>query len=147
MYHLYSYINDIEILSSELTVSKDCNHLLSERIAQLERNTVSNAQYHLCEFLKINPVPASIGDNLESGICKASCPTDHEVKPDDLPACHHLKKQGTVIVKFKWRKQKHSIFINRKKPHNKSGVLTQLNFLWSALPFGKHVSWEPSIIL
>ena len=35
-----------EILSSELTVSKNCNRLLSERIVQLERNAVNNAQYH-----------------------------------------------------------------------------------------------------
>ena len=32
--------------SSELTVSKNCNRLLSERIVQLERNAVNNAQYH-----------------------------------------------------------------------------------------------------
>ena len=35
-----------EILSSELAVSKNCNRLLSERIVQLERNTVNTAQYH-----------------------------------------------------------------------------------------------------
>ena len=54
--------------------------------------------------------------------------TSHEVKPDDLQACHCLKKEYTVIVKFKCRKQKHSILINRKNLHNKSDVLTQLNF-------------------
>ena len=31
-----------EILSSELAVSKNCNRLLSERIVQIERNTVNN---------------------------------------------------------------------------------------------------------
>ena len=35
-----------EILSSELAVSKNCNRLLSERIIQLEKNAVNNAQYH-----------------------------------------------------------------------------------------------------
>ena len=35
-----------EILSSELPVSTNCNHLLSRRITQLERNAVNNAQYH-----------------------------------------------------------------------------------------------------
>ena len=60
---LTSCFNDFlrlyEILSSELTVSKNCNHLLGERIVQLEKNAVNNAQYHSCESLEINPVPAS----------------------------------------------------------------------------------------
>ena len=36
------FLRQYEILSSELTVSKICNHLLSERIVQLERNAVKN---------------------------------------------------------------------------------------------------------
>ena len=52
----------------------------------------------------------------------------HEVKPDNLQACHRLKKKETMIVKFKRRKQKHSILINRNNLCNKSDVLTQLNF-------------------
>ena len=61
-----------EILSSELAVSKNCNRLLSERIIQLERNAVSNAQYHRRESIEINPVPASISnEELEVNVCKA----------------------------------------------------------------------------
>ena len=51
-----------EVLSSELAVSKNCNRLLSERIIQLERNAVDNAQYHRRESIEVSPVPASIGD-------------------------------------------------------------------------------------
>ena len=54
--------------------------------------------------------------------------TGHEVKPDDLQACHRLKKKGTVIVKFKCRKQRRSILTNRKNLRNKSNGLTRLNF-------------------
>ena len=50
------------------------------------------------------------------------------MKPDDLQACHHMKKKDTVIVKFKCRKRKCSILINRKYLQNKSDVLTQQNF-------------------
>ena len=83
-----------EILSSELTISKNCNRLLGERIVQLERNAVNNAQYNRRESLEINPVPASIGDDvLESSVCTALSLTGHEVKPDDLQACHCLKKR------------------------------------------------------
>ena len=61
-----------EMLSSELAVSKNCNRLLSEWIVQIERNTVNNAQYHWCESIEINPVPASISnEELEDNICKA----------------------------------------------------------------------------
>ena len=95
---LTSRFNDFlrwyEILNSELTVSKNCNRLLTERIVQLERNAVSNAQYHRRESLEINPVPASIGDDvLESSVCRALFLTGHELKPDDLQACHRLKKR------------------------------------------------------
>ena len=82
-----------EVLSSELAVSKNCNRLLSERIIQLERNAVSNTQYHRRKWIEVSPVPASIGDEeLEDSICKALSLTDHEVIPDDLQACHRLKK-------------------------------------------------------
>ena len=37
------------------------------------------------------------------------------------------KRKNTVIVKFKCRKQKRSILINRKNLRNKSDVLTELN--------------------
>ena len=102
---------------------------MSERTVQLESNAINNAQYHHCESLEVNPVPTSIGDDvLESSACKALSQTGHEVKPDDLQACHCLSKKDTVIVKFKCRKQKRNILINRKNLHNKSDVLTQLNF-------------------
>ena len=95
-----------EILSSELAVSKHCNRLLSERIVQLERNAVNNAQYHQGESIEINPVPASISnEELEDNVCKALSLslslTGHEVIRDDLQACHRLKKKEIVIVKFK----------------------------------------------
>ena len=123
------FLRQYEIFSSELTVSKNCNWLLCERIVQLERNGVNNAQYHRCESLEINPVPATIGDDvLEGSICRALSLTGHQMKPDDLQTCHHLKKKDTMIVKFKCRKQKRSILINRKSLRNKSDDLTELNF-------------------
>ena len=123
------FLRRYEILSSELTISKNCNRLLSERIVQLERNAVNNAQCHRPESLEINLVPATIGDDvLESSVCRALSLTSHEVKPDDLQVCHRMKKKNTVIVQFKCGKQKHSILNSRKNLCNKSDVLTQLNF-------------------
>ena len=76
-----------EILSSELSVSKNYICLLSERIIQLERNAVNNAQYHRRESIEVSPVPASVSDEeLEDNICKALSLTGHEVIPDDRPS-------------------------------------------------------------
>ena len=123
------FLSWYRILSSELTVGKNCNRFLSERIVQLERSAVNNAHNHCHESLEINPVSASICDGvLESSVCKTWSLTGHEVKPDDLQACHRLKKKYTVIVNFKCRKQKRSILINRKNLRNKPDVLTQLSF-------------------
>ena len=79
--------------------------------------------------MEINPVPASTDDDvLKSSVCKALSLTIHEVKPNDLQACHHFKKKDTVIITFKCKKQRRSILINRKNLRNKSAGLIQLNF-------------------
>ena len=76
-----------------------------------------------------NPVPLSISDEeLEMNICKALSLTGHEFKPDDLQACHRLKKKDSVIVKFKCRKLKRRVLVNRRNLRNKSEDLRQLKF-------------------
>ena len=118
-----------EVVSSDLAITKNCNRLLTERVVQLERNAVTNAQYHRRESVEVNPVPPSISDEeLELNICKALSLTGHEVKPDDLQACHRLKEKESVIVKFKCRKLKRRVLINRKNLRNKSEDLRQLKF-------------------
>ena len=42
---------------SDLVVTKKCNSLLYSHIVQLEKNAVSNAQYHRRETLELNTVP------------------------------------------------------------------------------------------
>ena len=46
-----------EALHSEFKITQNCNSLFLERVYQLERNAVSNSQYHRRETLEINPVP------------------------------------------------------------------------------------------
>ena len=89
-----NFFRTFEILSSELAVSRNCNCLLSETNIQLERNAVNSAQYHQLKLIEINPAPASISDEkLEDNICKALSLTGHQVIPDELQACHRLKKR------------------------------------------------------
>ena len=110
-----------EKLKSDLLITNNCNTLLHQRIIQLERSAVNNAQYPRRESLEVNPVPLDIGDNvLEETVCRAISLTRNEVTPDDLHACRGLKNKGRVILKFKDRKLKRSIEINRKVLQQKS---------------------------
>ena len=118
-----------EMVNSNLSITRRCNDLLLERITQLERNNLNNAQYNRTETLEINPVPSDIADDvLEQSVCQALSLTGTSVEPDDLQTCHRIRKKGRVIIKFKCRKQKHRVLLNRKTLQNKSLDLTQLKF-------------------
>ena len=118
-----------EELKSDLLITKNSNTLLHQQIIQLERIAVNNSQYHQRESLQLNPVPLNIWDNaLEETVCRAISLTGQEVTPDDLRACHRLKNKDRVILKFKDRKLKHSVQINRKVLQQKSLELSQLKF-------------------
>ena len=60
--HFDDFLRRYGVLSPGLAVSKNCNCLLTDRIVQLERNVMRNAQYPRCESLEINPV--SFGDDV-----------------------------------------------------------------------------------
>ena len=123
------FLRRFEVVSSDLAITRNCNRLLTERVFQLERNAVTNAQYHERELLEGNPIPPSVSDEeLELNICEALSLTGHEVKPNELQACHRLKKKESVIVKFKCRKLKRKVLVNRKNLRNKSEDLRQLKF-------------------
>ena len=54
--------------------------------------------------------------------------TEISVEPEDLHACHNMRKKDWVIIKFKYKKQKHQVLSNRETLQNKSLDLTQLKF-------------------
>ena len=118
-----------------------CSHLLKKslmenfifcavlltRIIKLERNAVTNSQYSRKEKIELNHVPTDITENvLEENICKAFPLTGVNVIPNDLAACHRIKRSDKVTVKFKYCKQKNSIMYKRKNLGNKSQELTNL---------------------
>ena len=110
---------------SELQECKSYNSHLLTRIIQLERNAVTNSQYSRRETIELNPVPAEIHEDvLEDSICKALSLTGVNVVPEDLQACHRMKRSDKVIVKFKCRKQKQSLMYKRKNLGTKSQELT-----------------------
>ena len=72
------FLRRFEVVSSDLAITKNYNRLLTERVVQLERNAVTNAQYHRRESVEVNLVPPSISDEeLELNICKALSLTGH----------------------------------------------------------------------
>ena len=114
---------------SELEVSKNCSSLLRERIIQLERNTLNISQYLRREMIELNPVPNDIDDNLlEEHVCKALSLVSSHVIPNNLQACHRMKRKDRVIVIFSNRKLQHKILLNKKNLKNKSQELTNLKF-------------------
>ena len=123
------FLRRFEVVSSDLAITRNCNRLLTKRVFQLESNAVTKSQYHWWESVEVNPLPKWISDEqFEPNICKALSLIGHEVKPNDLQACHRLKKKEWLIVKFKFRKIKQKVLVNRKNLRNKSEDLRQLKF-------------------
>lgn len=92
-----------EILSSELTVTKHCNRLLSEWIVQLERNAYNNAA----------------DEDLEVSMYKALFHWSWgQTRQSPSMDCFRLWLLTviieTVIINFNCRKQKWRILIDRK---------------------------------
>ena len=54
------FLRRFEVVSSDFAITKNCNRLLTERVVQLERNAVTNAQYHWRESVEVNTVPPSV---------------------------------------------------------------------------------------
>ena len=110
------FLSKYDKVNSELQQCKKFNSHLLTRIIQLERNAVTNSQYSRRETIELNPVPADITEDvLEQNVCKALSLTGVHVVPNDLRACHRMKRSDNVIVKFKCRKEKKSIMYKRKK--------------------------------
>ena len=101
---LHDCFNDFqakyEMVNSNLSIWRR-NELLRERITQLERNNLNNAQYSRRDILKINPVPSDIADDvLKQSVCQALSLTGISVELDDLQACHCMRKKDRVVIKL-----------------------------------------------
>ena len=87
------FVSKHDKIYSELQISRNCNNHPIQRIIQLERNAVTNFQYHRRETIEINPVPESLEDDiLEGNVCKALSLTGVNVTPEQLHPFHRLKK-------------------------------------------------------
>ena len=128
------FTSNYDNVYSELQQCKSFNSHLLIRFIRLERNAITNSQYSRRETTKLNPVPAEINEDvLKESICN--------VVPEDSQACDRIKRSDRVIVKFKCRKQKHSLMYKRKNLGLKSQELKNSKFS-GRLFVGESVSHE-----
>lgn len=79
---------------SELQQCKSFTSHLLTKIISMERNNVTNSQYSGRKAIKMNPVPADIHEDLLEEKCLQNIIslTGVNVVPNDLPACHLMKR-------------------------------------------------------
>ena len=123
------YKSKYDKVDSELQQCKKINSHFLTRVIQLECNTVASSEYSRRETIELNLAPADITeDALEENVCKALSLTGVNVVPNDLHACHQMKRSDRVIVKFKCCKQKNSVMYKCKILGNNSQELCNLKF-------------------
>ena len=99
--------NDFKKIESELSVSKNVNSKLHERVVALEIQCWGNSQYSRREGLEITGVPDIISnDDLEETTIKVLDKLDVATDPSNIEDCHWLKSNGSkkVIMEFARRK-------------------------------------------
>ena len=110
--------NDFKKIESELSVSKNVNSKLHERVAALERQCWGNSQYSRRECLEITGIPDSISnDDLEETTINILDKLDVAIDPSNIEDCHWLKSNGPkkVIIKFARRKDANLIRKNKNQ--------------------------------
>ena len=101
-----------------MSVSKNVNSKLHERVVALERQCWGNSQYSRRECLEIIGISDSISnDDLEETIIKIFDKLDVAINPSNIEDCHWLKSNGPkkVIIKFARRKDANLIRKNKNK--------------------------------
>ena len=101
-----SLSDTITKLSSELSITKNVNTILSSRLVTLERQCGANAQYSRRECLDFVSIPREVsGEALEETVLNIFDKLGCSISPDHIESCHRIsKKSDTVIVKFSRRK-------------------------------------------
>ena len=92
-------------LESELAISKNDNSRLVTQLELVERKCASNEQYSRRECVEVIGIPSTTTDEkLENEVVSILNDIDVNISSDSLQACHRLKRNNRVIIKFKNRK-------------------------------------------
>ena len=94
MDQIRKFNENFEKLQSELTVAKQMNSVLSERLISMDLQSCTNAQYSRRDCLELMGIPGSVsdGDLVEKVLKifeKVSCP----VEGNNIEACHRVQKK------------------------------------------------------
>ena len=103
-------------MESNLTISRNVNVKLMERLVVTERKCWANEQYSRRGCLKISGIPESVSDEaLEDKIQGVLRAIDVKVDTENIESCHRLKgkdSKGRVILKLSKRKDTEKIKLN-----------------------------------
>ena len=105
----------LEKLQGELSISRNCNELLLDRVESLERRCSANEQYSRKECSEAHGIPLSVKDtDLESKIIQVLSKINVEIETNNIEACHRLGGKGRSIVKFSRRKDVKRVMAAKK---------------------------------
>ena len=102
-------------LESQLLITKNVNSLLQERVIDLERQCWANAQYSRRECLEVSGIPNTIKqDELENKVLTIFKKVGCDIKNENIEACHRVRRQNNVIIKFSKRKDCQQVYSVKK---------------------------------
>ena len=114
-------------VEADVAIVKNVNEKLVNQLIETKRQCWANARYSRRECLEIVGIPTSISnDSLETNISKVFDKLGMHVEGKDIQACHRLKDNHQVIIKFSNRKD--SLQVLRVKKDLKSLDPTELDF-------------------
>ena len=92
-------------LEADVTIVRNVNNKLVERVVSTERQCWENAQYSRRDTLEVVGIPMPVRDNvLEQKVCDVIQEIGVDICDRDIQACHRLKDIDRTIVKFTNRK-------------------------------------------
>ena len=94
MDQICKFNENFEKLRSELTVAKQVDSVLCERIVSMERQCWANAHYSRRECLELVGVPRSVSDgDLEETVLKIFEKVGCTIEGNNIETCHRISKK------------------------------------------------------
>ena len=104
-------------MDSELAITKQVNVVLKESVHSLQKRINEMDQYTRRDNIEVSGVPENVS-NLEEKAIELFKKIDVKVSPQDIVACHPLKRKGTIIIRFLNRKNAEKALKNRSQLRN-----------------------------
>ena len=122
---------DFKKLGSDLSVTRQVNSVLRERVTSLERQCWRNSQYSRHECLELTSFPETSDSNtLESTVFKIFEKLEVKVDPSNVEDCQWISSKNgpkRVIVKVSKRKDASTIRSSKRKLKNMDPTSIRIN--------------------